>query len=77
MYKRQVLSVRSSNANGVALDYRYDALNRLDQVTDTRLSPGVTSSGYDPASNLTTTTQPNGVALDYRYDALNLSLIHI
>ena len=66
-----VLSVRSSNANGVALDYRYDALNRLDQVTDTRLSPGVTSSGYDPASNLTTTTQPNGVLTTATYNDVN------
>ena len=34
LFEGAVASVRSSNANGVALDYTYDALDRLTHVTD-------------------------------------------
>jgi YD repeat-containing protein len=32
-----LLTVRSSNANGISIDYTYDSVNRLQTVTDNRL----------------------------------------
>src|ERR1044071_8425743 len=50
-----VLTVRSSNAGGLSVDYAYDALNRLETVTDNRLAAGANATGYsyDAVGNLT------------------------
>ena len=63
-----VLSIHSSNANGVAVSYTYDVLNRLATVAD---GAGTTSYGYDAAGNLDGFTYPNGVIHAYSYDTLN------
>ena len=68
-----VRSVRSSNTNGVSLDYGYDALNRLETIKDNNLPTGqnTTTYTYDDVSNLATITQPNGVKAGFSYDGLN------
>jgi RHS repeat-associated protein len=63
-----VTSIRSSNPNGTAVDYAYDALNRLIRVTDHNLSPGETSYEYDPAGHLAAQRNPNGVQSAFSYD---------
>ena len=62
-------TIRSSNANGVSVDYDYDALNRLQTVVDNRL--GTTSYTYDPVGNLQTDLRPNGVRSTYNYNSTN------
>jgi len=65
-------SIRSSNIGGTSVDYAYDVLNRLSQVTDNRLAPnGVTSYSYDAAGNLDSYTYPNGVRTAHTYNQLN------
>jgi len=65
-------SIDSSNANGVSIDYDYDALNRLAKVTDNRLSPpGETTYAYDNVGNLDHYLYPNGVKHQYTYNTLN------
>jgi RHS repeat-associated protein len=49
--------------------YAYDALNRLESVTDP--DAGVTTYAYDPVGNLQTVGHPNGVETTYVYDDLN------
>jgi RHS repeat-associated protein len=66
-----LLTVRSSNAEGVAADYAYDELNRLASVTDQRGGAGVTAYTYDANGNLESATYPNAVRTAYTYDALN------
>ncbi len=66
-----LLTMQSSNTNGVAVQYAYDHLNRLETVTDQRLNPGTTSYTYDAVGNLDTLTYPNGVASAHTYDDLN------
>ena len=66
-----VLTVRSSNANGVSVDYAYDGLSRLATVRDNRQPAGVTAYGYDVNSNLETVTYPNEVRTAYTYNGLN------
>jgi RHS repeat-associated protein len=67
-----VASAQSSNVNGLSVSYGYDALNRLQAVTDNRLAPGVTNYIYDEVGNLARTTQPNGVQHDYSYNSVDL-----
>jgi RHS repeat-associated protein len=64
-----VTFIGSLNANGVALAYTYDALNRLETATDTHTGP--TTYGYDAVGNLQGYVYPNDVASTYTYDALN------
>ena len=64
-------SMRSSNADGVAVDYTYDNLSRLETVIDTRLAQGTTTYGYDSVGNLKIDTRPNSVRLDYTYNLVN------
>jgi len=71
-----VLTIASSNADGAAMTYSYDVLNRLATVTDNRLlaqgaTSAVTSYNYDPVSSLAGYTYPNTVQTSYTYDALN------
>src|SRR5436190_393140 len=53
-------STRSSNADGVSVDYTYDDLNRLDKVIDNRLTSGTTQYTYDDVGNLASDVRPNG-----------------
>jgi RHS repeat-associated protein len=67
-------TTRSSNANGVSIDYGYDALNRLSSVKDnnlTSLNGGLTNYTYDDVGNLQSYQYPNGVTTSYAYNSLN------
>ena len=70
-----LLSMRSSNANGISVNYSYDELNRLSTVIDnpagTRPGTGSTSNFYDPVGNLEGFVYPNGVKHAYMYNTLN------
>lgn len=59
----------SSNLNGVNTSYSYDALNRLDTVTDPNL--GNTTYTYDEVGNLKSFNYPNAIKHQYTYNALN------
>ncbi len=50
------------------MDYTFDALNRLDTVTD---ASGVTSYTYYDNGSLWTVTFPNGVVSEYQYNDVN------
>ncbi len=63
--------MRSSNADGVSVDYTYDDLHRLESVIDNRLPAGTTAYSYDAVGNLKSDLRPNGVRSDYTYNALN------
>jgi RHS repeat-associated protein len=66
-------SMASLNANGVSVQYGYDALNRLSFVTDDRLPAGAntTTYTYDANGNLSGYAYPNGVGTAYTYNSLN------
>jgi RHS repeat-associated protein len=66
-----LLSLGSSNTNGVSVNYAYDALNRLFKVTDNRLTAGTTTYSYDLVGNLQNYLYPNGVQTAFQYNALN------
>ncbi|HEY0764376.1 MAG TPA: PKD domain-containing protein [Pyrinomonadaceae bacterium] len=69
-----LLTTRSSNTNGVSVDYSYDVLNRLSTTKDNRLlalNGGVTSYNYDDVGNLESYLYPNGVKSSYSYNTLN------
>lgn len=66
-----LLSIRSSNTNGVSVDYTYDQLNRLKTVTDNRLTNGTTTYTYDNVGNLQSYLYPNGVKTEHTYNTLN------
>src|SRR5579859_6741661 len=57
------------NGGGIAVNYTYDALNRL--VTVQEGNTGTTSYGYDNVGNLQSVTYPNGVVHSYAYDTRN------
>jgi len=65
-----LLTVRSSNTNGVSVDYTYDSLRRLSTVKDNSFA-GVTSYSYDPVGNLQSYQYPNGVTTTHVYNSLN------
>lgn len=56
-------------ADGRAVSYFNDAVNRLAQVVDREGK--LTRYAYDAASNLLNVSYPNGTAVAYRYDAAN------
>ena len=69
-----LLTTRSSNANGISVDYSYDVLNRLSTVKDNRLlalNGGLTTYDYDAVGNLESYQYPNGVTTSYQYNTLN------
>lgn len=69
-----LLTTRSSNVNGVSIDYSYNAVSQLTSVKDNNLlvlNGGVTSYSYDPAGNLQSTSYPNTVSTTYGYTTLN------
>jgi YD repeat-containing protein len=80
-YASNLLTLRSSNTNGVSVDYSYDQLNRLSTVTDAapavpsatspRPASGVTTYRYDDVGNLAGYLYPNGVDTSYTYNLLN------
>jgi len=65
----QLVSIQSSNPNGVSLAYEWDALGRLSTVSDAQL--GVVTYGYDAVGNVASYSCPNGVTNIYQYSALN------
>jgi RHS repeat-associated protein len=68
-----VLTIKSSTSNGTDLTYQYDALNRLTNVIDARLSgmPGNNARyRFDPVGNLQMSAYPNGLTNVYQYDSL-------
>lgn len=69
-----LLTTRSSNPNGVSVDYGYNALNQLATVKDNNLlalNGGVTSYSYDSVGNVQSARYPNGVSTSYGYTTLN------
>ncbi len=65
-------SLRSSNSNGVTVDYSYDQLNRLETVKDNNLTGNQTTSyNYDAVGNLKSYNYPNQVTTNYNYNNLN------
>jgi RHS repeat-associated protein len=64
-------SMRSSNADGVSVDYTYDDAYRLEKVIDNRLAAGTTTYTYDAVGNLKSDSRPNGVRSDYTYNSQN------
>jgi RHS repeat-associated protein len=67
-----VASMRSSNTNGIYVEYTYDSLNRLQTVVDHGLvGQQTTTYSYDPASNLATVEYPNGLQSSFTPDTLN------
>ncbi|MEO8435564.1 MAG: PKD domain-containing protein [Pyrinomonadaceae bacterium] len=67
-------TTRSSNANGVSVDYSHDSLNRLATVKDNNvaaLNGGLTSYAYDAVGNLQGYIYPNNVGTNYNYNSLN------
>ena len=61
--------IQSNHAGGAAMDYSYDARNRLASVTDG--DGRVTSYSYDAVGNLAGFLYPNGVQTTYTYNPLN------
>ena len=65
-------TVRSSNRSGMSVDYGYDELSRLKEVTDNRQAQSnVTSYAYDTVGNLESYTYGNNVKSAYTYNSLN------
>jgi YD repeat-containing protein len=61
--------IQSNHAGGAAMDYSYDARNRLATVTDAE--GRVTTYSYDAVGNLAGFLYPNGVQTTYTYNPLN------
>lgn len=71
-FNGNVTKIQSSTANGTLVTYQYDALNRVVNVIDARLSGNQTTRyGYDAVGDLLTNISPNAVTNLYRYDSLN------
>ncbi len=61
--------IASSNPNGVALAYQWDALDRLTNAVEA--THGATAYTYDEVGNLASYLYPNGVSTVHQYDSLN------
>ncbi len=69
--------LHSTHFNGVDVQYNYDALNRLSDVTDGSTGAGPTTTyQYDPAGDLIGVALPNGLVTSYQHDARH-RLVHI
>jgi RHS repeat-associated protein len=66
---RETLTAYPVSGPAIPAAFRYDAANRLDQVTDARSQ--TYGLGYDLNGNRATLSQPNGVSTTYVYNALN------
>lgn len=67
-----IKTLRSSNANGVSVDYSYDELNRLQTAKDNRLVGNQTTTySYDAVGNLQSYSYPNQITTAYAYNNLN------
>src|SRR5215472_6228699 len=71
-----LLTLASSNANGVSMSYSYDATDRIASATDNRLlaqgaASAITTYTYDAAGNLVSYAYPNGVQTTNVYDVSN------
>lgn len=71
-YNGNLTKIQSSTANGTLVAYEYDALNRLTNAVDARLS-GTQNTGYgfDAVGNLQSYVYPNAVTNFYQYNSLN------
>ena len=67
-----LLTLSSATPSGISLTYQYDALNRLSNVIDNRLT-GNKNTGYtfDGIGNLQSVNYPNGITNLCQYDGLN------
>jgi RHS repeat-associated protein len=64
--------ISSSTPGGTSVTYQYDALNRLTNAVDARLSGTQnTACRFDAVGNLQSYAYPNGVTNHYQYDSLN------
>ena len=63
-----LVTVRSSNADGVSVNYDYDDVSRLEEITDNRLGTVSTAYTYDDVGNVQSQARSNGVRSDYTYD---------
>jgi RHS repeat-associated protein len=68
-----IVSLGSSNAEEVKLDYSYDLQNRLASVIDNNLAVGqnTISYEYDGVGNLAMISLANGVKTNYSYNQVN------
>ena len=69
--RTQVKTTRTTESGETqtnTVDYTYDALNRLETVTD---SSGTTTYTYDAVGNQKTVTYPNGLMTEYIYNDVN------
>lgn len=67
----KVTTVRSSNTDGLAVDYAYDIIGRLEQVTDHRTGTAMATYDYDGAGNVAELAYGNGLRTEYAYDVLD------
>jgi RHS repeat-associated protein len=62
----------SVTPNGVSIAYQYDALNRITNVIDNRLSGlGTVTYAFDSVGNQISLSYPNGAKATYQYDSLS------
>ncbi|HEY0140201.1 MAG TPA: RHS repeat-associated core domain-containing protein [Thermoanaerobaculia bacterium] len=64
-----VATARSSNTNGFAVTYGYDAAERLESVVDH--AGGTTTYSHDAMGNTLGVTLPNGVQTAWTYDSVD------
>ncbi len=65
-------NLASATANGVSVGYQYDALNRVTNAIDNRLSGTKnTSYTFDGVGNLQSLKYPNGITNLWQYDSLD------
>lgn len=68
---RTLVQVSRDGVVTTKTSYTYDALNRLDTVTNDLQPTDVTDYDYDDAGNLDRVTHANGLVTDYDYNTVN------
>ena len=68
MGNRTSLETQISGVTQTDVDYSYDALNRVQTVTDTIGTSATTSFDYNLVGQITTISRQNGVTTNYSYD---------